>query len=445
MLLTVVPSVAQETGNTSVKSRKRASLNPDFKAKSFIFYYDSYDGQKNKAILTCKVYYTDINTPIRNIILSCHPTATTNYFVPSGPKPLDEDFSRMCTTNQDSYMMICPDYCGYGVSSHLQHPYLVHDVTARNCFDALIPAVKAAIGRGLAFVDNKDRKLDAEAYINQIRAGQISKLPIEIAGYSQGGATALACAKLFDSETCPEDIHKCFKLLQTVCGDGPYSTIETINQYMEWGDPNRPDGGLDLAYPCVFPLIIAAAKEANNDGCMRTVNVEDYFNEEFLNTGILGDLMTKNIDTDILNAKIKGKILRLRPVDILSSNIIDKDGSFKKDSKEYKCLMRAMELADLCTGWQPKHTIKFYHIKSDNVVPYVNYSKGIMGEKGIGKLYPDYVRYYTPTECWGGVETSLIAAVKDEFDWFPDWDTMSHTSGGNYFYASYMFGQYLSK
>lgn len=454
MLLAAMPAVAQDADNeaanpettsdntTKPGGKHKSTISPFYSADSFVLYYDSYDGQKNKVRLSGKVYYSDKDAPIKHILLSCHPTTTTNFTVPSGPEPMDKEFSRICTTNSDSYLLVCPDYCGYGVSSHLQHPYLIHDVTARNCFDALLPAIQQAIDHGLAFAENVDVKVDGKTYVEKLRKGNVSKLDLEIAGFSQGGATALACAKLYDSDACPEDMHKCFELRQTVCGDGPYSTFVTTQQYLEWGKPNRPDGGRDLAYPCVLPLIIAAAKDANNDGCMRTVEVEDYFTPEFIATGILDDLKAKNIDTDVLNDKIKEKMPRRRPVDIMSKDIITEDGDFKTDSKLYKCLKRAMDKADLCTGWVPKHRLKFYHLEVDDVVPYVNFSKGIMGENGIGTLHPEHITLHTPEGCWKGMTSIIVGLAQLEIN--PDWKKMKHDQCGLYFYASYMFGVNLS-
>lgn len=398
----------------------------DDKSNDFVFYYDSYDGQKNKAKLSCRVFYSKEVKTIKHVLISCHPTTTSNESVPSGPRPLDDAFSkRMCGEADGSYLIVCPDYCGYGVSSHYQHPYLIHDVTARNCFDALLPAIQAAKDHGIKFESS-------------------TKLSLDIVGYSQGGATALACAKLFDSDACPEEIQRSFDLRQTCCGDGPYSIFETLKQYMEWGKPSRPDGGLDLAYPCVLPLIVAAAKEAYNDGCMRTVEVEDFFNPDFLATGILEDLKTKNVGTGLLNTKVEQAMPRRRPVDILSRNIIQENGDFNTATKEYKCFMRAMELADLCTGWRPKHRITFYHIAADDVVPYVNYSKGIMGSNGIGTLYTDNVRSVSPSEIWTeSIWSGLMGMLQSGYDVDPDWNNMKHDVGGTYFYASYMFGKYI--
>ncbi len=397
----------------------------DVWAGSFMVYYDSYDGQKNKVKLSAKVYYDkrlddwlDF-TDIKHILLSCHPTVTTNLEAPSGSKPLDVDVSRMVGADGHSYLIVCPDYCGYGVTPQMQHPYLIHDVTARNCVDAVLAAIEAAKKRGISISDDYQT---------------------DIIGYSQGGATALACAKYLESDACPIEIKQKIKLRQTACGDGPYSTYATVMQYMEWGDPTRSDGGMDLDYPCVLPLIVAAAKEAYNNGCMRTVDVEDFFTEDFLQTDIIRLLKTKSIGTDDLNARIIENMARRRPIDIFSEALIDKaTGKFKEDSNLYKCLMRAMDIADLSKGWKPTHPIWFFHLKSDRVVPYSNLEAV---KNGIMKDYPTLVHNVEPEDAHESAP-SIVKSAKDLSD--VKFDKVDHSLGGVIFYMDYMFGDKLHK
>lgn len=441
MMLAALPSAAQkvegvqENGVTEVpysakanytQKRKTPSWNPNFVPDgSVTIYYDSYDVHKNKVRMSAKVFWNDIDDKKKHILLSCHPTVTNSVEAPSGSRPIDAGVERM-TSEDDSYLVVCPDYCGYGISSHLQHPYLINDVTACNCLDALLPAIQAARDRGVKFENTPDGNGNDRYELN-------------IVGYSQGGATALACAKLIDSDACPEEISKNFRIRQTCCGDGPYSIKETLNTYVEWGDPKRPDGGKDIAYPSVLPLIVQAAKEAYSEGCMRTVEVEDFFTPEFLATGIMADLQSKNLSTAQLNTKIERLMPHRRPVDILSRKILNEDGTFNTETKEYKCFARAMELADLCTGWVPKHDITFFHLPSDDVVPYTNVSKGIMGANGIGKT-SDKVKFVDHETAWSDAD-NLVALAQGMTN--PDWSTMVHDVGGQYFYVSYMYGYKL--
>lgn len=395
----------------------------------FDVYYTSYDGQKNKVNLSARVYYpmssmgiSDFDGPIRNIYLACHPTVTDNNETPTGNEALDKKISFLAGVNESHSVVIVPDYCGYGLSSALQHPYLIHDVTARNCIDAVMAAFK---------------EFDK-------RQWNYSNAETHIVGYSQGGATALACTKYLESAACPDSVKEKVKLYETACGDGPYSTIATVKQYLEWGKPLdiNPEGDKDLEYSCVLPLIVSAAKEAYGEGCMRTVEVKDYFSEEFLSSGVLDLIKSKGASTTILANAISCVMKRQRPIDVFSEKIINKKtGEFNTETKEYKCLMRAMELGDLTIGWEPKHPIYVYHIPCDKVVPYVNkeeiFKEGHIG----GDEHSGLVQYITPEEANKNINSIISAAEKSLKD--PAFDKTDHGAGGVIFYADYMFSDAL--
>lgn len=388
----------------------------DYYSDSFIVYYDSYDGQKNKVRLSAKVYYIDNGLDVDRIILACHPTVTDNKETPTGYKPVDGDVQRMTISYTGGAMVVCPDYCGYGLSSNLQHPYLINDVTARNCIDAVI----AAMGE----ITKHGRELDDD-------------YETDIVGYSQGGATALACTKYLESDACPQDIKNKIRLAQTSCGDGPYSPVATVNKYLEWGNPNGANE--DMEYACVLPLIVAAAKDAYGEGCMRTVKIEDFFSDKFNQAGILNLIKTKSVDTGVLDAEIsKAMNGRKRPVDVFSSNIINADGTFNTKTNEYKCLMRALDMADLTKGWTPTHPIFFYHLECDKTVPYANFEEVFKsGHIGDGN---SNVRKVNTKKALDDVAWA-VKWKKDLLD--VDLNHISHAAGGVVFYVSYMFGDYV--
>lgn len=387
--------------------------------------YISYDGKKNNVKLSAR-FYCPKKTPfndgkvINNIFLACHPTVTDNFQTPTGKNPIDAEVARLAGINDESSIVLFPDYCGYGVSSQLQHPYLISDVTARNCIDALMALFKECERRGWKVADN---------------------LKTHILGYSQGGATALACTKYLESDACPDSVKNKVRLFETTCGDGPYSAVATVNQYLEWGKPTNLNGGDNLEYACVLPLIVAAAKDAYGDGCMRTVEVKDYFSDEFLSSGIVDLIKSKSASTDVLSKAINNVMKRQRPVDVFSENIINKEtGEFNTTTKEYKCLMRALELSDLTIGWEPKHPIYFYHLPCDKVVPYAN-KEEIFKEGHIGNEYSKLVRYFTPEKSHSSIN-EIVTFVKEELR-NPIFEITSHAAGGVIFYADYMFAEEL--
>lgn len=400
--------VSESQSNAKPGQLRMPSLQSD-KAKKTVISYMSKDGKKN-AIRLSAVIYTNDEYSIQNLVLNCHPTVTSLFEAPTGGNPVDKDIQRV---TDDDVMVVCPDYCGYGMSGYMQHPYLIHDVTARNCIDALLAAI----------------------YYKETVFMKTNTVPTSIVGYSQGGATALACAKYIESAACSQADRDKINLKQTTCGDGPYSTIATVEQYLEWGQK-----GKNLEYPCVLPLIIAAAIDAYGDGCMRTVKLEDYLSEKFIKTGIINKLKNKSITTVDLNEAIKNAMdNHLLPTDLFSDKLIDKQGNFIKTSNEYKCLMRAMEMNDLSKGWVPQHKIFFFHLENDGVVPYRNL-KAI--ETGIKTAVPEgRIKIVKPKDVFSNIK--VIRALSSITGGIPSPDECNHASGGMLFYSGYMFGNTL--
>ena len=294
-------------------------------------------------------------------VLGCHPTVTTSEEAPTGTNPLGKEIYMFCS---DYALVVCPDYCGYGLSEYRQHPYLVQGITARNVVDGYIAALdlvkeKKATGASGSW------KLADDFYT-------------DIMGYSQGGSVALATLRYLESNQVSEENLKRINLRYTFCGDGPYSATATVQQYLDWSNMSE-DKYKYMAYPCVLPLIVQAAKEAYNNDCMHTVQVEDFFTKEFLATGIIDDLDSKRVNTAALNEKAIAA--NTRTIDqIMSDKLIVKKqdasgkwiNAFNTETKEYKCLMRALDYNDLTKGWTPHHDILFMHLDGDLVVPYCN-------------------------------------------------------------------------
>lgn len=447
-MLAAMPTMAQEdsvsTKNTQPEAANISQARSPLKKVTMVTYpdladdpiqfniqYTSKNAKNEKVALSARVYVPepfdkiDSKCEVTHVILNCHPTVTSNFESPTGTGAMDKDIKRMCGVHNvldglnltGYYMVICPDYCGYGLSSYLQHPYLIHDITAANCIDAILPAIEEAKNRNT----------------------KIGSWDLTIVGYSQGGATALACAKYLESDGCPQNLKDKINLRETFCGDGPYSTPATVSKYMEWGVPTEYGGpDKDLEYPCVLPLILGAAKEAYGDGCMNTVDVETFFSEEFRNTGIIDMLKTKVLNTDDLNNEIKELMPRRRPVDVFSPNIINPDGTFKTETNEYKCLMRAMEIGDLTKGWQPQHPITFYHLPNDVVVPYANFEEA---KKGFG-TDKKHIRFLEAKDAHkGGKLFDVLSWAEDISN--PDFQNTNHTDGGMLFYVDFLFGGIL--
>jgi pimeloyl-ACP methyl ester carboxylesterase len=95
------------------------------------------------------------------------------------------------------YVVIIPDYPGFGESSNISHPYLIKEPTVQAVVDMLF-AVKEMVPEELPDLTIKD-----ELYIM---------------GYSQGGWATLALHKALE-----QDYSVDFNLKGSVCGAGPYN------------------------------------------------------------------------------------------------------------------------------------------------------------------------------------------------------------------------------
>lgn len=353
-------------------------------------------------------------------ILSCHPTVTSSAEAPTGSMPLDGAVNMFCS---DYAIVVCPDYCGYGLSAYRQHPYLVQGVTARNVVDGYIAALDL-------IKQYKDNDVEGSWEL-------ANDFYTDIIGYSQGGSVALATLRYLESGLVSQDNLNRINIRNTYCGDGPYSPIATIHQYVEWANSDN-EKLRNLAYPCVLPLIVQAAKEAYDNDCMRTVNVEDYFTPEFLATGIIENLNSKSVTTTQLNEVSKGKgILTLDQMlseKIIRKETVTKNGTTTKhlvlntESNEYKCLIRALEHNDLTIGWTPRHRLVFMHLDGDMVVPYCN-----MEKVRSNMTFHEKVVFTDPFEARNRMST-IWRLVNDKVK--GTLDNPDHSSIGEFFYMS---------
>lgn len=363
-------------------------------------------------------------------VLGCHPTVTTSVEAPTGKSPLDGDIKMFCS---DYALVVCPDYCGYGLSEYRQHPYLVQGVTARNVVDAYIAALDLV----------NDKRISGASGSWSFA----SDFYTDLMGYSQGGSVALSTLRYLESGQVSDADLKRINLRNVYCGDGPYSPKATVKQYIDWSNMNDEKYN-KMAYPCVLPLIVQAAKQAYDNDCMHTVKLDSYFTPEFLATGIVDMLDTKRVSTSQLNdvTTLAGTV---KVAQIMSDNFVKQEevldtilnqkrmmNVFNTESNEYKCLMRAMEYNDLTKGWTPHHPLLFMHLDGDLVVPYCNMEEV---KKNLPRDPSKKMVFTTPYEVKDKMTLiwELIAdKVKDVFD-NPD-----HSKIGVFFYIAAAAGAF---
>ena len=161
-----------------------------------VIYYPSVD-QDNQAILLSGKLSVPQNQQPKGIILLPHFTIGSNKEAPSNRLTADAKMLK------DDYVLIMPDYLGYGISSERVHPYLHGELTARNTVDLF---------------------LYTRPLLDSLSLG-IPTDSIYIVGYSQGGATALWTLRLIE-EQYADRIHvkRCF------VGSAPCDVATTFDE-----------------------------------------------------------------------------------------------------------------------------------------------------------------------------------------------------------------------
>lgn len=415
-------SAVRNTANNSKGMHKASLLDAGSMASyhwTYKIMYNTVDGNNNK-IIASAVIYTPQNTRAYKFgLLSCHPTVAGLQECPTGPAAPEAAIRAVA---DEQSIIVCPDYCGYGVSANLQHPYLIQDVTARNCIDSYLAAI--------AYMKATYSSTFADSFYTLF------------IGYSQGGSVAMACQKIYECGNVYTAAEKSLiNLRHTYCGDGPYSTVATIQQYLDWANE-----GEDLAYPCVLPLILEAALDSYGKDCMHTVTISDYFTPEFLNCGAIAAINSKEktmteINDIIWKANIRSidQILNENVIKVTTGDNGTKTLAFNTTTNEYKCLMRALNKNTVTDGWTPTHKITVFHFANDKIVPQVN-SNHVKALVTAGTWSSDYVTFVDAQDAYKNQFDNYTWDAVSHYMVGNDYASWDHVSVGTLFYFWFMFG-----
>jgi pimeloyl-ACP methyl ester carboxylesterase len=175
------------------------------------------------------------------------------------------------------YVVVVPDYPGFGASSQIAHPYLIAEPTVRSSVDMLF-AVKELCKSEMTGISLKN-----EYYL---------------IGYSQGGWATLELHKALETDYYDE-----FKLEGSVCGAGPYD-IKFLFQNMI--------NVTSYPMPVYLGYIVNAYKEYNQF----TNPVSDILNEPYASR--LSSLYKGVLGFDQINNQLTTSITGLITADFLS-------------------------------------------------------------------------------------------------------------------------------
>lgn len=291
------------------------ALGAHAQANEYVLHYRSIDQNGDSLTLSGKVLVPSAKSP-KGVVLTPHYTISAKDEAPS-VKPTAE-----AAYFKDDYVVLMPDYLGYGVTEDRIHPYLHGELTGHNCADMVI---------------------GAHALLDTMRLG-ISLDSIFIVGYSQGGASAVWTLKVIEEEFQDRIyVRHCF------AGGGPYDVAVTF------------DDGLarnHIEAPMLVPMLLVGTDEAYNLHLDRSDFFTPAMEKNYLK-------YVKNKDHGIVSIFMAMPNHRLSHW--LTPTAMDKN--HPKTRVLYEGLRRSSLVGDgICPSWEPKASLYVFHSTQDKVV-----------------------------------------------------------------------------
>ncbi len=273
--------------------------------------YHSRQGSKD-IVLSGKIYIPR-QGPIWNIILAHHYTIGANREAPS----------QTCTFEAllaaKGYVVLMPDYLGFGITKDSIHPYLSAAMTSQASVDML----NASIG----YLYDRDIHVVSPQLI--------------LCGYSQGAAASLATQRLIET-SYPE-----YTIRHNYVGAGPYSPADTYDYCVRMNK---------TSIPCAIPMLLQGMLVSEHLDYsvedMLLPPLRDHY-QEWINS--------KEYNMYQINDSIGSKYIN----QIISPLALDK--TLYPTNTFYAALQR-----NKIDNWTPVADIYMFHSTEDDMVPFVN-------------------------------------------------------------------------
>ena len=286
--------------------------------------YPSVDAKGAPIMLSGRLSVPQDKTP-KGIILIPHYTISANDEAPSNK------ITREAKNFVDDYVLIMPDYIGYGVTAERIHPYLAGELTAHNCIDMLI---------------------HVQPILDSLQLG-IPTDSLYIVGYSQGGASAMWIFRMLEEQYADRfHVKACF------AGSGPYDVATTYDEAVATNHNNLP---------LAVTMLIFGTSEAYDLGLE-----QDYFFTRKMKRAYKEYIADKQIGVI--------PIYFLMPEHRLSSWLTRKgmDKTQPQTERLYNGLMRSSFVHypidgvgdTICTDWRPQAPLYVFHSTTDHIVTF---------------------------------------------------------------------------
>jgi pimeloyl-ACP methyl ester carboxylesterase len=297
---------------------------------------------KNKDVLASGVVcvpMTDTSEPFPLISFQ-NGTNTLNSKAPSMNID-DKDFQLIQAVASMGYIVVIPDYLGFGTSSDMFHPYLEKGSTVQSILDMYGAVKEMALPKYLGLNLSKD---------------------IFLMGYSQGAWASLALHHEIETKHSAQ-----YNLKGTAAGGGPYDLSTLIDFIMG-----------QTSYP--MPVYLGFLFHSYIQSGSVSFTYNDIFNAPFANK--IPGLYNGSRDGVYINNQLTDKISELFTQDFRTNH---------KTGEKYSSLRAALK-ANSVEPWKTTKPIFMRHGSNDTYVPLFQSSNMYEGflQKGVGEGLINY-------------------------------------------------------
>ena len=293
--------------------------------REHVLLYGSVDQHGDSLVLSGKISVPD---DPKGIILLPHFTVASNDEVPSTSTTIEAKYL------MDDYVLVMPDYIGYGASRDRVHPYLRGDLTARNCADMYFASLPVLDSMGV----------------------RLAKDTLSIVGFSQGGASALWTLKLLEEEYS-DRVH----VKQCLVGSAPYDVAATYDVAVS---QNK------VGMPMVIPMLVMGTSEAYDLHLKREMFLTKYMNDRY------DSYVARKEQSFVV---LYFKMLNHRVDKWLTAYGADKtqpetrrlyDGLLRSSLVHYPLDTCEVGQEVICPNWRPKAEVYVFHSYTDRIVTF---------------------------------------------------------------------------
>ncbi len=279
--------------------------------------------------ITYKTIFKDKNIQASGLV--CIPKTPGNYPVLSfqngtntlhseapSMKANDDLFSIMESITAMGFIVVMPDYIGFGASANLPHPYL----DAKSSTQSILDLLRAT-----------------KEYTSDDKVLAKTTKDLFIFGYSQGGWATMQLQKSIEKDYSTE-----FNLIASSCGAGPYS-IEYMNKYIV--DKTE--------YP--MPYFLAYLLNSYQTIGSFTNPLTDLIQQPY--AGLIPGLFDGTNSGGTINSKLTTKM-----ADLLTAEYRTGYATNAKFAS-----VRSAFLSNSITAWNAKTPMKLFHGEKDDYIP----------------------------------------------------------------------------